>query len=41
LPDDARDAWAALAELERALDDGVPWARRWQRRLDVSVLTRR
>ena len=40
-PDDARDAWASLDDLERALDDGVPWARRWRRRLDPSTLVRR
>jgi transglutaminase-like putative cysteine protease len=40
-PDDAREAWASVDELERALDDGVPWARRWRRRLDASTLVRR
>jgi transglutaminase-like putative cysteine protease len=40
-PDDARDAWASLDELERALDDGVSWTRRWRRRLDPSTLVRR
>jgi transglutaminase-like putative cysteine protease len=40
-PDDARDAWASLDELERALDDGVSWSRRWRRRLDPSTLVRR
>jgi transglutaminase-like putative cysteine protease len=38
---DARDAWDSLDELERALDDGVPWLRRWRRRLDASTLVRR
>jgi hypothetical protein len=40
-PDDARDAWESLDELEDALDDGVMWARRWRRRLDPSTLVRR
>jgi transglutaminase-like putative cysteine protease len=40
-PGDARDAWDSLDELERALDDGVPWTRRWRRRLDASTLVRR
>jgi transglutaminase-like putative cysteine protease len=40
-PDDARDAWASLDELERALDDGVSFTRRWRRRLDASTLVRR
>ena len=40
-PDDARDAWTSLDELERALDDGVSWTRRWRRRLDPSTLVRR
>jgi len=39
--DDARDAWASLDELERALDDDVSWTRRWRRRLDPSTLVRR
>jgi transglutaminase superfamily protein/uncharacterized protein DUF4129 len=39
-PDDARDAWRSLDELEGALDDGVPWTRRWRRRLDLSPFTR-
>jgi hypothetical protein len=39
--DDARDAWASLDDLERALDDGVPWIRRWRRKLDPSTLVRR
>jgi hypothetical protein len=39
--DDARDAWSSLDELERALDDGVSWSRRWRRRLDASSLVRR
>jgi transglutaminase-like putative cysteine protease len=39
--DDARGAWDSLDELERALDDGVSWRRRWRRRLDVSTLVRR
>lgn len=40
-PDDAHRAWASLDELEHALDDGVPWTRRWRRRLDASTLVRR
>jgi transglutaminase-like putative cysteine protease len=40
-PDDARDAWSSLDELEQALDDGVSWTRRWRRRLDASTLVRR
>jgi hypothetical protein len=39
--DDARDAWESLDALERALDDGVSWSRRWRRRLDASTLARR
>ena len=39
-PDDARDAWASVDELERALDDGVSWTRRWRRRLDPSTARR-
>jgi hypothetical protein len=39
--DDARAAWESVDELERALDDGVPWSTRWRRRLDVSTLVRR
>jgi hypothetical protein len=39
--DDARDAWESVDELERALDDGVRWTRRWRRRLDASTLARR
>jgi len=39
--DDARDAWKSLDELEHALADGVPWTRRWRRRLDPSTLVRR
>jgi hypothetical protein len=38
---DVRDAWDSLDELERALDDGVPWLLRWRRRLDASTLVRR
>ncbi len=40
-PDDARDAWTSLGELEVALDDGVSWTRRWRRRLDPSTFTHR
>ncbi len=40
-PDDARDAWSSVDELERALDDGASWTRRWRRRLDPSTLVRR
>jgi transglutaminase-like putative cysteine protease len=40
-PDDAREAWESLDELEHALDEGVPWTRRWRRRLDPSTLARR
>ena len=40
-PDDAREAWTSLDELEVALDDGVSWTRRWRRRLDLSTFTRR
>ncbi len=40
-PDEARAAWTSLDDLERALDDGVPWARRWRRRLRVSTFNRR
>ena len=40
-PDDAHEAWTSLDDLERALDDGVPWARRWRRRLGLSTFTRR
>jgi hypothetical protein len=40
-PDDARDAWDSLDELEHALDDGLSWTRRWRRRLDASTLVRR
>jgi hypothetical protein len=39
--DDVREAWASLDELERALDDGGSWTRRWRRRLDPSTLARR
>jgi hypothetical protein len=39
--DDARAAWASVDELERALDDGLPWSRRWRRRLDPTTLVRR
>lgn len=39
--DDARDAWDSLDDLERALDDGASWTRRWRRRLDASTLVRR
>jgi transglutaminase-like putative cysteine protease len=38
--DDVHDAWDSLDELERALDDGVSWTRRWRRRLDASTLVR-
>jgi hypothetical protein len=38
---DVDDAWASLDELERALDDGVSFTRRWRRRLDPSTLVRR
>ncbi len=41
VPDDARDAWESLDELEHALDDGLSWTRRWRRRLDASTLVRR
>ncbi len=40
-PDDASDAWSSVDELERALDDGASWTRRWRRRLDPSTLVRR
>jgi hypothetical protein len=40
-PRDAQIAWASLDELERALDDGISWSRRWRRRLDPSTLVRR
>jgi hypothetical protein len=40
-PDDARDAWDSLDELERALDESASWTRRWRRRLDASTLVRR
>jgi hypothetical protein len=40
-PDDARDAWESLDQLEHALDEGVSWTRRWRRRLDASTLVRR
>ncbi len=40
-PDDARQAWESLDELEHTLDDGVSWTRRWRRRLDASTLVRR
>jgi hypothetical protein len=40
-PDDAREAWESLDELEHALDEGVSWTRRWRRRLDASTLVRR
>ena len=39
--DDAQEAWTSLDDLERALDDGVSWARRWRRRLGLSTFTRR
>jgi transglutaminase-like putative cysteine protease len=39
--DDARLAWESVDELERALDDGASWSRRWRRRLDASTLVRR
>jgi hypothetical protein len=37
-PDDAHATWAALDELDRALDDGVSRRERWRRRLDPSTL---
>ena len=37
-PGRRRAAWESLDELERALDDGVSWSRRWRRRLDASTL---
>jgi hypothetical protein len=40
-PDDARDAWASVDQLERALDGDLSWRERWRRRLDPSTLTRR
>ena len=40
-PDDARDAWTSVDELQRALDDDVSWRERWRRRLDPSTLARR
>ena len=40
-PDDARDAWTSVDELQRALDDDVSWRARWRRRLDPSTLARR
>jgi hypothetical protein len=40
-PEDARDAWESLDELEQALDHDVSWTRRWRRRLDASTLVRR
>jgi hypothetical protein len=40
-PDDARDAWDNLDQLEVALDDGVSWTRRWRRRLDLTTFIRR
>jgi hypothetical protein len=39
--DDAQEAWSSLDDLERALDGGVSWSRRWRRRLDASTLVRR
>jgi transglutaminase-like putative cysteine protease len=40
-PDDARDAWTSVDELERALDRDLSWRERWRRRLDPSTLARR
>jgi hypothetical protein len=40
-PDDVTGAWNSLDALERALDDGVSWPRRWRRRLDPSTLVKR
>ncbi len=39
--DDAQSAWSSFDDLERALDGGVSWSRRWRRRLDASTLVRR
>jgi transglutaminase-like putative cysteine protease len=39
--DDVHGAWESLDELERALDEGVSWTRRWRRRLDPTTLVRR
>jgi transglutaminase-like putative cysteine protease len=40
-PDDARDAWTSVDQLERALDRDLSWRERWRRRLDPSTLARR
>jgi transglutaminase-like putative cysteine protease len=40
-PDDARDAWGSLEQLERALDADLSWRGRWRRRLDARTLVRR
>jgi hypothetical protein len=40
-PDDARDAWASVDQLEHALDGDLSWRERWRRRLDPSTLARR
>ena len=37
-PGDAESAWAAVAQLEHALSDGLPLRERWRRRLDPSTL---
>jgi transglutaminase-like putative cysteine protease len=37
-PDDARQAWDSVDELERALDEHLTFRERWRRRLDPSTL---